>query len=152
MPRVSFGACREIREVAIVKRRIRDPTSDLTDIASSITSKHFQRFIIAITIQATDEDIRSTITCGIWEKFDNAVTQLAKRTLDHGKNLQLELHTCGNLSVELLDQLFPLFVKSGHFKVFKTSYISAGSILHPLSFPKQTAKLLLGFISDLNVG
>jgi hypothetical protein len=109
------------------------PNQDLTGIVSSITSKYIQRIVIGFVEPVANADLRLVIKYGRWGKFDEAVTRLAEQTLNHGRKLQVELHVCGNPSVELFDSVLPRFLGSGDLEIVKTSYIWAGSTLYHLS-------------------
>ena len=131
-----------IRDVTIVKKSVESSKDDLTGVVSSIRSEHFQRIIIGFVNQVTDARLLSTIASKTWEKFDDAITRLAERTWNDGQRLRLELHVCGNPSVELFYFLFPGFVEIGHLEVFKTSYIWTGSTLRHLTLSKRICLIL----------
>jgi hypothetical protein len=129
MRNVSFKACTAIRDVTIVKRSIENSKDDLTDVVSSMASKHIQRMTIGFVNRVTDARLRSEIASKTWGEFDDAITRLAEQTLNDGQRLRLELHFCGSPEVELFYLLFPGFIKIGHLEVVKAPYIWAGLTL-----------------------
>ena len=127
-----------LSEVTLVKKSAEHPTRDLTDIVSTVTSRYIQRIALGFVEPATDARLQSAIESKAWKEFDEAITRLADQALNNGRRLQLELHVCGNPSVELFNSMLPLFAEneSGCLKVVKTSYIGKGSIPHPLPWSK----------------
>lgn len=116
------------------------PTHDLTGIVSSISSIYIRRITIGFADPVTDARLESMAKSKTWEKFDDAITRLAERTLDTGRRLELELHVCGNPSTGLFDLVFPQFVESGCLKVVRASYIWKGSILRLLLWSKEVTR------------
>lgn len=125
-----------LSEVKLVKKSMTRSRRDLTDIVSSITSRHIQRITIGFAEPTADTHLWSAIKSKTWEKFDEAIARLAEQALNDGRTLQFELHVCGNPSTELFDLIFPRFVENGCLKVTKTSYIWKGLALFLLSLSK----------------
>lgn len=122
---------------------MKDSKADLVSVVSSITSKHIRRITTGLVIPVTDTTLRFAIESKAWAEFDDAITLLAERTLNHGHELLLEFHFCGSPESDAVYSLFPRFVMSGRLEVIKSAYVWTGSVSSP-SLPSEAEQLNFG--------